>query len=276
MPSVRQRLILAASAAALLWPAAPTSADHLPPRAGFTAQCEFSHSLPDDPIVYPERPRRSHQHDFFGATDTDAFSTPSSIRRASTTCDKPEDRSAYWVPALYRDGEKVDPTFLTAYYTLDDKHPGDIKPYPDDLRIIAGDPDATRPQGIRRTTWGCASNDRQILSDAPPRSCPDGYSLILQVRFPDCWDGVNLDSDDHQSHMAYAQGRTVDVCPPSHPVEMPSFRLTFHYRSLSHGKDVELASGGVYSAHADFMNGWEAKELKALIDECINGVKVCD
>lgn len=33
------------------------------------------------------------------------------------------------------------------------------------------------------------------------QNCPDG--LRTQLFFPSCWDGVNLDSDNHQSHMAY-------------------------------------------------------------------------
>lgn len=29
--------------------------------------------------------------------------------------------------------------------------------------------------------------------------------LELHVTFPDCWDGVRLDSPDHRSHMAYSR-----------------------------------------------------------------------
>ena len=38
-------------------------------------------------------------------------------------------------------------------------------------------------------------------SGLPNKTCPDG--LRAQVFFPSCWDGVNLDSADHKSHMAY-------------------------------------------------------------------------
>jgi hypothetical protein len=33
---------------------------------GWLVACPFSHSLPDDPIVYPGQPGMSHMHDFFG------------------------------------------------------------------------------------------------------------------------------------------------------------------------------------------------------------------
>jgi len=49
--------------------------------------------------------------------------------------------------------------------------------------------------------------------------------LIRQTLiFPTCWDGKNLDSPDHQSHVAYGQGSGATgggACPSSHPVKLP-------------------------------------------------------
>lgn len=39
-----------------------------------------------------------------------------------------------------------------------------------------------------------------------------------------CWDGVNLDSPDHKSHVAYPVGGTFETgapCPSTHPVKIP-------------------------------------------------------
>lgn len=38
-----------------------------------------------------------------------------------------------------------------------------------------------------------------------------------------CWDGVNLDSTDHKSHVAYPSGsfETGGACPSTHPVKLP-------------------------------------------------------
>lgn len=33
-----------------------------------------------------------------------------------------------------------------------------------------------------------------------------------------CWDGKNLDSPDHKSHMAFPSGVTTGSCPTTHPV----------------------------------------------------------
>src|ERR1041385_2867738 len=52
----------------------------------FYANCRFSHTNMDDPIVYPGEPGRSHHHTFFGNASTDASSTLASLRRAKTTC----------------------------------------------------------------------------------------------------------------------------------------------------------------------------------------------
>ena len=41
--------------------------------------------------------------------------------------------------------------------------------------------------------------------------------LRIQVAFPMCWDGVNLDSPDHHSHMAYPTLVDNGRCPESHP-----------------------------------------------------------
>ena len=44
----------------------------------------------------------------------------------------------------------------------------------------------------------CDAHDFQSF---PPTPCPGG--IRATVIFPSCWDGVNLDSPNHQSHVAY-------------------------------------------------------------------------
>src|SRR5207244_9474853 len=65
-----------------------------------------------------------------------------------------------------------------------------------------------------------------------------GSFLRLHVRFPDCWDGQNLDSADHKSHMAYAlRGE----CPSTHPVAVPAVELIYRYPTLG-GSEFSLSS----------------------------------
>jgi hypothetical protein len=38
---------------------------------------------------------------------------------------------------------------------------------------------------------------------------------------------------------------------------------------------VSLSSGGQYSAHADFFNGWQQGTLVALVQGCLNALRHC-
>src|SRR3546814_9394577 len=82
----------------------------------FKVECGWSHTATDDPIVHHGHPGRSHLHDFFGNTATDARSTPESLVGGDTTCQNKLDTAAYWAPALLRDGEALRPTGSVAYY----------------------------------------------------------------------------------------------------------------------------------------------------------------
>ena len=82
----------------------------------FVSRCAFSHSAPDDPIVYPGRPGLSHDHSFVGNTTTNASSSLSSLLAGGTTCERPGDTAAYWMPTLFVDAQPVTPTFAQIYY----------------------------------------------------------------------------------------------------------------------------------------------------------------
>ena len=82
----------------------------------FVSRCTFSHRAPDDPIVFPGKPGMSHDHSFVGNTTTNASSTLSSLLAGGTTCERPGDTAAYWMPTLSVDGQEVTPTFAQIYY----------------------------------------------------------------------------------------------------------------------------------------------------------------
>lgn len=50
-------------------------------------------------------------------------------------------------------------------------------------------------------------------------NCPDG--IRAELMFPSCWNGVDLDSDDHKSHVAYPDLVINGDCPDTHPVRLP-------------------------------------------------------
>jgi hypothetical protein len=109
-----------------------------------------------------------------------------------------------------------------------------------------------------------------------PNCAPD-ESLSLSVFFPDCWDGERLDSLDHKRHMAYSGRRdgAWQHCPASHPVPVPGLGLRFVYPTSGAKSGIDLSSGGVHSAHADFLNGWVHRKMRRLVRVCIQTARDC-
>jgi len=238
--------------------------------------CRSSHTKSDDPIVFPGKPGAAHQHDFFGNTSTDAFSTDANLAGRPTTCSRPGDTAAYWTPTLLNNGRRVAPDRVIAYYrTRRISDIASIRPFPRGLKMIAGSATATasNPQPTWITNWNCG--DGVEGTARPPSSCPN-EPLRLRIEFPNCWDGRNLDSADPKSHMAYAGVGGARGCPTSHPVAVPSLSLNSRWKISGSLSGVRLTSGGVYSAHADFWNSWNQTVLAQLVRDCLNAGRVCN
>jgi hypothetical protein len=101
----------------------------------------------------------------------------------------------------------------------------------------------------------------------------------MTVSFPQCWDGVNVDSPDHRSHLAYPVGTR---CPSSHPVALPEVSLQFLYpvtdaEALKRWRLAsDLYSGPAgYSLHADYFFGWDQKVLETWVRLCDVAKKDC-
>ena len=279
-------VLLAGAASAALSAGAPAAPQKLHGNNFFT-NCRFSHVSTDDPIVHPRMPGRSHSHTFFGNVSTDAYSTRASLLAARTTCSARGDTAAYWVPTLFVNGRELRPAKAQFYYVL--RGYRELHPFPPGLRIVAGDASSIRPQSTRVTYWACGGPGvhARVSSTAPTcgviRAHPKGIFkpcttcaarrlpvrnvktfLEVHVDFPDCWDGTRLDSPDHKSHMAYSRNYR---CPTSHPVKVPLIRTTIRYPIVD-GSAVTLASGGQFSAHADFLNAWDQRTLAKLVAAC--------
>lgn len=237
----------------------------------FDVTCTSSHVANDDPIVFPGKPGAAHRHEFFGAKNTDARSTTASLRRARTTCGDRADTAAYWAPTLEVNGKLVTGT-LRAYYQRNGKRSAAAPPQ--GLRMIAGSAKATRAQSMRVTAWQCIGKGRHRQFNAVP-ACRRGERLASWVRFPDCWNGRDLDSSDHVSHVAYsAKG----ACPATHPVAMMrvAFLISWPVRPRR-ASQVSLGGGMLapHAFHADFWNAWRQPRLQQLRWDCIEVARPC-
>ncbi|WP_406108861.1 DUF1996 domain-containing protein [Micromonospora globbae] len=241
--------------------------------AEFPADCGFSHRLPDDPIIFPGLPGASHMHSFFGSTVTNAHTTLPDLLNSTTTCNPGVDTSSYWVPTLYRNNVPVEPAIVTFYY-LGEGVRSDVvartEPLPQGLRIVAGNALATGPENsIAR--WSCLH-----AGHVPPSknfvNCPAGTMLESYLDFPQCWNGRDLDSPDHKSHMAYPVNQ---ACPASHPVPVPKLRQVLRYPVNGDPSQFRLASGPGYTMHGDFFNAWPVAEMARRVNDCIRPVIKC-
>lgn len=237
----------------------------------FVVHCGFSHRRMDDPIVHPGKPGAAHSHDFFGATTTHAGSTEESLRNSSTTCSNPADTASYWAPSVYDpQGNAVTPFNLKVYYQVVNGPTAGVIAPPADLRMISGDPNTTKANaGFLPASWRCAFGGEQRA--VPGTSvhemavCPPGHNLQVNIMFQDCWNGKDLDSPDHRSHMAYSSGGR---CPSTHPVKIVTIHEIFEYATQG-GVGYTLASGDALTMHADFWNTWDQAKLEELVQVCI-------
>lgn len=279
---MRRHIAVAAVAVAVAalvtnWTAGADPADDVTHHE-FQVNCDVTHRLQDDPIVLPNLPGASHEHSFTGNTTTDAHTTLESLRAAgvgATSCLAPDDLSAYWFPTMFNGDTPVIPNFKQViYYKSGIIRYQDVRPFPPGLRYVVGSPNSTldefRNHPGHVEGWECGES---FFNWDFPATCPAGTQLNVRFQAPSCWNGRDLDSADHKSHMAYP----VDgVCPASHPNPVPMLEFKIAFPVSGDMSQVRLASGRGYSWHYDFFNAWDPETLAALVSHCINGGLQCD
>jgi hypothetical protein len=255
----------------------------------FRTFCTFSHLAYADPIVSPGNPRFMHLHMFFGNTGADHNSTFHSLRTSGDgTCDGgPLNRTAYWMPAVFDGGQVVVPSLFEVYYKAENA-PRDgagrpiVRPYPDGLRVIGGSLlDGSTTNAGRTWGWTCDHNRWFSGSTATIPQCPAGGRLTVWARMPYCWDGRNLDSADHRSHLVYGVHHTWGPCPPSHPIHLPEATQFAHFDNVAPGHQhwylssdrmgVSRPNGSTF--HADWFGAWEPAIQQRWVTACLQGVR---
>ncbi|KAI1280279.1 hypothetical protein F5Y07DRAFT_396433 [Xylaria sp. FL0933] len=209
-----------------------------------------------DPLVNPGVVMSPHVHQVVGGNSFQASMSPSSYdlvaNSTCTSCTFSEDFSNYWTAVMYfraRNGTyKRVPQFanvglravggITVYYIPPYDGKTNVTAFKEGFRMLVGDAALETSQGMQRQLCHrcystadnagvagisggapCTGSDTQSF---PAKPCDGG--IRTTITFPTCWDGVNVDSPDHKSHVSYPQTGTfesVGQCPSTHPVRLP-------------------------------------------------------
>lgn len=242
-----------------------------------------------DPIVAPNG-ISSHTHTFVGSA---AIQPNQNVDTMCTTSPVKADKSKYWAPQLYYyrgDSQTFDAVplnFVNTYYLTRGgptmgEDPSKLQPFPKGLQMIAGNamldapnPDPTKAKAV---SYVCLGTNGPQTTTLPQGPCPGG--IRTQIVFPSCWNGKDLDSPDHASHVAYPINGNPDTgdCPATHPIKFMTLFYEFIYstgslQAVSNGTSSSgfvLANGDALgnSFHADFVNGWDTDVLRSAITQC--------
>lgn len=260
----------------------------------FVSECgnnENLHQNTDNIVIAPGKVNGAeHLHDYVGNLDTTFASTEESLAAADTTCEN-GDLSTYFWPILRN--RSPDDGFDQA--SVKDKNnigepvlPADVRvewrgnpttkvvEAPEFLRLFSGDAKTiTNGLGNARPTYTCTGFEDRVTNKYP--LCPDGSDLLSIHDFPGCWDGKNLDSENHRDHLAFADEET-GACPDG-TVAIPHLRITLTYGDDLNNVSQGFAVDGFFteehdpaSDHAGAINVMPEDLMKEAVD-AINGGK---
>ncbi|KAI9822856.1 MAG: hypothetical protein M1826_000349 [Phylliscum demangeonii] len=243
-----------------------------------------------DPVVTPGQVSH-HVHTIMGGNGF-SFNMDYAQARASScsTCRAPADRSNYWVPSLYfREANgsftSVQQVGGALIYYLQRMDPGkdesSLHAFPEGFRMVAGDMllredlNTVESQAI---SFNCLGSNQAETASLPNYNCPGG--LRAQVFFPSCWNGVDVDSPDHKSHVVYPSVANGGTCPPGFDTRLISIFYEVMwavdaFKDQWHGNEQPFVfSNGDptgFGYHGDFLNGWDVPTLQNAINTCTDG-----
>jgi len=266
-----------------------------------------------DPIAQPGTPYAAHLHQIVGGNSFNLTMDPATHDlpglSTCTSCSFKEDFSNYWTAVMFfkskngtytrvpqvgnggPQGQLDNKGGLDVYYIPSGKTTA-FKP---GFRMIAGsaansDDAKVNKQAICHRCW-TSTNDNTFVGGAPCTGSdtvdipadPKCKMVRQTIIFPTCWDGKNLDSPDHISHVAYSGGYASGggACPAAFPVKLPQIMYEVMWNVSTFADKSQWPTDGsspfVYSmnlggaaAHGDYVFGWKDNTLQLAMDNNCN------
>jgi hypothetical protein len=176
------------------------------------------------------------------------------------------------------DGEIQRPA--SAELTFRGSPAGDVVAMPKFLRILYGDAKvSTNGTKNARDSWTCAGFEDEVLINKYP-ICPGGADVKRIHDFPSCWDGENIDSENHRDHIVFPNEN--GQCKDGFKA-VPQLRITLTYdipQDVQEEGRYKVDSfpeeeHNPFSDHDDFANVMPNQIMNRVVN-CINTGKTCN
>ena len=150
-------------------------------------------------------------------------------------------------------------------------------PMPRFLRIITGDAKAfTNGPANANAKWSCTGFEDRVLADKYPL-CPRGSQVLRISDFQSCWDGKNIDSENHRSHIVFQLPDNSGRCPKD-TVAVPQLSITLAY-DVPAGRSFAVDGFPEQLHKPDHrpqrLHQRHDRRLMAFATECINSGRRC-
>ncbi|MGW7205482.1 DUF1996 domain-containing protein [Streptomyces sp. NPDC054837] len=256
----------------------------------------------DNVIVAPGVSNGAHHfHDYIGNQANNAFADDNELANGGTSCVDQGDKSSYYWPVLRLQngtqeqdagapgggiegnaGEIVTPKDVTLTFVGSPN--SKVTAMPRLLRIITGDAKAfVNGTTNANASWSCTGFEDRQLKDKYP-VCPQGSDVVRTFKFQSCWDGRNIDSANHRTHVAFAQA---DGSCPAGFQAIPQLvqRIVYDVDAPSlqdGGRTVPLFAVDAFpeqlhkpvTDHGDFINVFDEGLMREVVG-CINDGRQC-
>ncbi|MFF0783315.1 MULTISPECIES: DUF1996 domain-containing protein [unclassified Streptomyces] len=266
----------------------------------FTTRCGVNanknHNT-DNVIVAPGVTNGAHHlHDYVGNQKVNAFSSNNTFLQGGTSCQNRNDLSSYYWPVVrVQDGSQdfdqnadgggkegnVGKILVPAQAQI--KYVGSptskVVAMPQFLRIITGDAKTTT-NGLANANahWSCTGFENKVQLTTQYPICPQGSKVVRTFAFQSCWDGQNVDSANHRTHVAFADANgncqngfkaipqltmrlVYNITPPTvqngqvkNAYAVDGFPEQLHKPATDHDDFISVTTGGLANKIANCVN----------------------